>query len=258
MGIPATGIKLKLSALNVDGVSNGLLDDGIDLPKWVPSAGVCAAFTVVDTSNGLVRRKPKFKANTLNEAVVFDGVLNLLTSVGSGAALDFVPKTGTFDLLIVPRKVATSIGVQRRLIGNAGNGSDGLLVSIGDSTLGAEGLVRVVFRSAGTVTTLLSSREILIPVATPYPLLVRGDGSKLSVSHDLVNFESIPYAAGPSISAAPTDDWSVGGGQFDDMNCFGGDLISDEAVVLIDHNWTDAELAQIKAQLVADIGEGVV
>lgn len=261
MAIPSSGLKLLLNVNDVDGVGNALLEDGFDVTKWV-ATGV-NPFKIVNTTYGYTRRKPKFKSSSQEKAVAFDGVYNLLTSPGSGTALNFLHQTGVFDCLLVFRRVAPSIGsATRNILGNAGaaSPSNGLLVQ----TLGGgatEGQIRIALRSGGGLAAFIDSSTAIRPViGAPFVLLIRGTGTELQISHDFMNFESSAISGLNGASVA-TEDWSVGGNFSTEgatLSCFGGDFLSSSAVAIANRNWTDTELASIKADLEAELGTDLI
>lgn len=252
--------KVMLTADNVDGVANQLLVHGQDVPSWFEQGTTANPWIITSTpSITLKTRRPILKTSNLETTLRFTGMYSLLTKKSSAASLGFLHAPGVFDVFVVLRKLETSInntGTQRIIMGASDSGANGLRIAMADASLGQEGMVRVVLGSGGFTTVLLSSTEIVVPVGTPYKLLVRCDGQRLSVSHDFINFDSIALA-GPVGSAGPAaNDYSVGGAipMQDTPNCLGAEMF---AMGIYDTNNDTPTLLGVDQALQVVLGGGV-
>jgi len=242
-----TGPIVALLANNIDGSNNTTLANGALIPTWKNLGSA----TVADFVQATDDQKPSMRKAGEEQASTFDGVFDLMTSPGSKTSLNFIHKTGVFDVILVVRRTNNSVSNERRLFGGC-EGQAGLAVLLLTPSA-TEGAIWIILGGgAGLITNFQTT--IVTPLGTPYKVLVRGDGTQTRVSHDFSTFQSQAFAA----ALGTTDsfyDYSIGAANPSQTTplTFAGEIFD---VLVYDRNLSPAELTQVTTFLDAQIGPG--
>lgn len=161
---------------------------------WSPLGGTMYGSQGNAATYDPIRRAPAIRGLT---SLGYDGIADYMPIVGSSSGLAFIHQTGNFELLVVFRKDTTlRCGLFSSLVSSTDKGFD-----LEFSTTGA---LNMILTKGGGVTNGFKTSGTLFSVGQWYAVLVRGDGTNMSLSTDFstfaagdtVAFSNLPFGTG--------------------------------------------------------------
>lgn len=193
-----------ISAENVDGVDNAIIQHGADVVSWANEGSMGIDFT----PTGLLANTatPLMKKSALDKAVSFDGVSDVMTALGSAAAVGTMIAS-PFDLVLFIRRKGGSMGASRILLGTKNRGFSLWLTNY-VAGVSVEGGLQFKINN-GSTNVIDITTQFTTPLGEVSAIFIRFTGTKIRITRDFYHWEE-QDVVGSLLTGAAGNDLCVG------------------------------------------------